>query len=51
MVAEVVAVSTERCESPGPEGTLAAVGCLSVVFVAGVVVGILFSVVYLWLVI
>lgn len=44
-------MSTERCESSGPEGTLAAAGCVAAVFFAGIVTGILFSVVYLWLVI
>lgn len=40
-------MSTERCESSGPEGTLSALGCVVVVYLAGLVSGVVLSVIYL----
>ena len=40
-------MSTERHQPSGPEGTLSAIGCAAVIYLAGLVSGVLLSVVYL----
>lgn len=43
-------MSTERYQPSGPEGTLSAIGCAGVIYLAGLVSGVVLSLLYLrWL--
>lgn len=41
-------MSTNHHATSGPEGTLSALGCVLVIYLAGLVSGVLVSVGYLW---